>query len=446
MAEPIGNGAARRPAFAGNPLIPGRQDKATMAKLLPSLETLAAASGDAARCAVPVSGAKVLLWSRSPTGGEGAPRWGLAWQSLADLGISLPSADAPADTPATSAEGGPSLDDLVYLGETSSRRPFFAYHVPPARAADVSGFSAPSAALQLEIAGQGQEGAAQQVEQLGGQEGRQEVPVEEASVAFVDMRTIFMAGNPSDAAQMAELAIAGQARAFAEWHTQYQFCGTCGARTAPAEAGSRRTCTAPGCGAKAYPRVDPVVIMLLVDPARDRVVLGRQRRFPKGMWSCLAGFMEVGESLEESVRREVKEEVGLEVSRIRYHSSQPWPVGFGNMLSQLMVGFYAEVSSFEIVVETNELEDARWFSREEVKQGLTFGAYEEDRRKACARIHSLGRPRGGDSGERESTEGKPDKEDAPPSFFVPGPFAIAHNLLNDWVCQDKAGGVPQSSL
>ncbi|CAI5946077.1 unnamed protein product [Closterium sp. NIES-64] len=121
------------------------------------------------------------------------------------------------------------------------------------------------------------------------------------------------------------------------WHRSARFCGTCGARTAPCEAGNRRLCPVAACRSKLYPRIDPVVIMLVVHARSDRVLLARQHRFPDAMWSCLAGFMEPGESfeeavarepgesLEEAVAREVREEVGLCITHTRYHSSQPWP-------------------------------------------------------------------------------------------------------------------------
>ncbi|CAI6001430.1 unnamed protein product [Closterium sp. NIES-65] len=173
---------------------------------------------------------------------------------------------------------------------------------------------------------------------------------------FVDLRTLMLATHPLDAHARHDLAIAGHARALLAWHRSARFCGTCGARTAPCEAGNRRLCPVAACRSKLYPRIDPVVIMLVVHARSDRVLLARQHRFPDAMWSCLAGFMEPGESLEEAVAREVREEVGLCITHTRYHSSQPWPVGFGSMQCQLMVGFYAFVDDTAVTLNTHELQ------------------------------------------------------------------------------------------
>ncbi|CAI5518952.1 unnamed protein product, partial [Closterium sp. Naga37s-1] len=165
-----------------------------------------------------------------------------------------------------------------------------------------------------------------------------------------------LATHPLDAHARHDLAIAGHARALLAWHRSARFCGTCGARTAPCEAGNRRLCPVAACRSKLYPRIDPVVIMLVVHARSDRVLLARQHRFPDAMWSCLAGFMEPGESLEEAVAREVREEVGLCIAHTRYHSSQPWPVGFGSMQCQLMLGFYAFVDDTAVTLNTHELQ------------------------------------------------------------------------------------------
>ncbi len=161
-----------------------------------------------------------------------------------------------------------------------------------------------------------------------------------------------------------------EAKALLGWHARHRFCPNCGAATALTQAGWRRDC--PSCRAEHFPRTDPVVIMLVI--SGERCVLGRSRRFAPTMWSCLAGFTEPGESLEEAVRREVMEEVGIGCGRVRYFASQPWPFP-----SSIMIGCHAEALSETIVIDREELEDARWFDREELAlmlnrqhpQGLT---------------------------------------------------------------------------
>jgi NAD+ diphosphatase len=122
--------------------------------------------------------------------------------------------------------------------------------------------------------------------------------------------------------------------------------------------GASRVCTL--CATESFPRVDPVVIMLAVDG--ERCLMGRQPRFEPGRYSALAGFLEPGETIEEAVTREIKEEAGITVERVRYHSSQVWPFP-----SSLMIGCHAEAISTEVVRDAAELEDCRWFEREEVR-------------------------------------------------------------------------------
>jgi len=161
-----------------------------------------------------------------------------------------------------------------------------------------------------------------------------------------------------------------QAKAVLHWHARHRFCPNCGAATQPVDGGWRRDC--PQCKAQHFPRTDPVVIMLAVDG--DRCLLGRSPRFMPTMWSCLAGFVEPGESIEEAVRRETWEEAGVATGRVSYYRSQPWPFPMS-----LMFGCFAEAITDDIVVDRTELEDARWFSRDEViamlqrrhPQGLT---------------------------------------------------------------------------
>jgi NAD+ diphosphatase len=148
-----------------------------------------------------------------------------------------------------------------------------------------------------------------------------------------------------------------EAKALLGWHARHRFCPNCGAATELTQGGWRRDC--PFCHAEHFPRTDPVVIMLAI--AGERCVLGRSRRFAPSMWSCLAGFAEPGETIEEAVRREVAEEVGIRCGRVGYFASQPWPFP-----SSIMIGCHAEAMSDTIVIDREELEDARWFDREEL--------------------------------------------------------------------------------
>jgi len=149
------------------------------------------------------------------------------------------------------------------------------------------------------------------------------------------------------------------AAALLNWHRRHRFCSACGSPSRIEEAGLLRRC--PACGAEHHPRTDPVVIMLVVDAQRDRVLLGRQPSWPPGRYSALAGFVEPGESLEDAVAREVLEETGVEVARARYDSSQPWPFP-----SSLMLGFTVDYVGGEAVAADGELDDARWFTRVEL--------------------------------------------------------------------------------
>lgn len=155
----------------------------------------------------------------------------------------------------------------------------------------------------------------------------------------------------------AEASCAATARAILHWHRSHGFCATCGAATDPVLAGWQRGC--PSCGAQHFPRTDPVVIMLVTHG--NRVLLGRSPGWPQGMYSCLAGFVEPGETIEAAVRREVFEESGVRVGAVRYLASQPWPFP-----ASLMLGCVAEAESEEIRIDPAELEDALWLSREEL--------------------------------------------------------------------------------
>ena len=158
----------------------------------------------------------------------------------------------------------------------------------------------------------------------------------------------------------AEGGMVAHAVGLLNWHRRHRFCANCGAPTEAREAGHVRVC--PACGAQHHPRTDPVVIMLVADG--DRALLGRQAQWPTGRYSALAGFVEPGESLEEAVAREVREEAGVQVAEVRYRSSQPWPFP-----SSLMLGFSARWAGGEPAVRDAELEDVGWFTREAIVGG-----------------------------------------------------------------------------
>ena len=171
---------------------------------------------------------------------------------------------------------------------------------------------------------------------------------------FVDLRRVGALLPRRDGALLA------YARGVAHWHSRHRFCGVCGAATVAAMAGHTRVCTSRGCATIHFPRTDPATIMLVIDG--DRCLLGRQKVWAPGMYSTLAGFVEPGESLEQAVAREVREESGIEVDDVRYHSSQPWPFP-----ASLMLGFYATARTRALTIDPEELEDGRWFSSAEIR-------------------------------------------------------------------------------
>jgi NAD+ diphosphatase len=168
---------------------------------------------------------------------------------------------------------------------------------------------------------------------------------------LAELRTIGAVLDRDDAALLA------YARGLLHWHSRHGFCAACGGATSSASGGHVRHC--PRCGADHFPRTDPAVIMLVTDG--DRCLLGHQHVWPERMYSTLAGFVEPGESLEEAVAREVKEEAGVEVDAVDYHSSQPWPFP-----ASIMLGFRARAVTTEIHRHDEELADARWFHRDEL--------------------------------------------------------------------------------
>jgi NAD+ diphosphatase len=163
-----------------------------------------------------------------------------------------------------------------------------------------------------------------------------------------------------------ETSLLVHAVALAEWHRAHRFCSRCGNALTAAAAGHVLTCT--GCGHQHFPRTDPAVIMLVVDH-EDRALLGRQPRWPEGRFSTLAGFVDPGESLESAVRREVDEEVGIEIGDVTYLGNQPWPFP-----ASLMVGFFATALTTEIRVDDDEISEARWFTRAQIRAEAEAGS------------------------------------------------------------------------
>jgi|SRR5690242_17841122 len=205
-------------------------------------------------------------------------------------------------------------------------------------------------------------------------------------VAVTELRGMAMQGVvPPE-----ELSAIAMAKSMVSWHQRHGYCANCGTRTAMKEGGWKRDC--PNCKAEHFPRTDPVVIMLVT--SGDKCLLGRQKHFPQGMYSCLAGFVEAAETIEDAVRREILEESGIRCTDVGYYMTQPWPYP-----SSLMIGCTARALNEDIVVDRAELEDARWFPRDEARLMLT----------------------------RKHPEG----------LAGPHPFAIAHHLVGRWVRSDE---------
>lgn len=172
---------------------------------------------------------------------------------------------------------------------------------------------------------------------------------------FIDVRSI------APTLPVGESGILAQARSLLDWHARHGFCAQCGAPTAMREGGISRQCSDDACKASHFPRTDPVVIMLVLNG--DKCLFGRQAMFPPGVYSALAGFIDQGECIEEAVRREVEEESGIKCGAVHYMASQPWPFP-----SSLMIGCQAEALNENITIDPQEIEDAQWFHRDQVRE------------------------------------------------------------------------------
>jgi NAD+ diphosphatase len=185
-------------------------------------------------------------------------------------------------------------------------------------------------------------------------------------------------------------ALLAYARGMVHWNLRHRFCSNCGSATSSVQAGHVRQCLNGSCNSHHFPRTDSAIIVLISEG--DACLLGRQALWPKGMYATIAGFLEPGETLEQAVAREAKEETGVELQSVTYHSSQPWPFP-----SSLMVGFMATARNRSLYRNDDELEDARWFNRSEIKEGLLDG-----------------------------------------SLLLPPPVSIAYRLIRDWFNSDAA--------
>jgi NAD+ diphosphatase len=248
-------------------------------------------------------------------------------------------------------ETAASAAETVYLAVQGSRN--LVSTEPPARPALLDAQSAePLARLATERILLGlRDGQAHFVLALPRDQG--EAP---AGFDWRDLRWIGAELTPDDASMLA------YARAMAVWHDRHRFCSACGAPTAPVDAGHARLCTRENCGIRHFTRVEPAVIVLVT--RGDRCLLGRQASWPPRRYSTIAGFVEPGESLEDAVAREVFEETGVRITDCEYRGSQPWPFP-----ASLMLGYRAVAAGREIRRHDEELEDARWVSREELAAG-----------------------------------------------------------------------------
>lgn len=282
------------------------------------------------------------------------PLWKDAQYITADLSQAHPLSPAHPWVRALVGQGEQPPQQAVYLGQVAER-PYFALDLP----------------------------ALSDDPPLDPQAPAQDPPL------WRDLRPLAAALPSEDAALLAT------ARGLLLWHRRHRYCGLCGHETLSELAGHQRRCCNPACASLHFPRTDPAVIMLVRDSS-DRILLGRQAVWPAGMMSALAGFVEPGESLEQAVAREVFEEAGVQIGAVQYIGTQPWPFP-----SSLMIGFFAETDDPRLEVDHQELEMARWFTRDEVRQ-FRDSAFIEG-----------------------------------PGFALPGRASIARHLIQLWLSLDR---------
>ncbi|KAL8278106.1 hypothetical protein RQP46_009566 [Phenoliferia psychrophenolica] len=256
---------------------------------------------------------------------------------------------------------------------------------------------------------------------------------------FTDMRAGMASISPEQA------AVAGEGRALIDWNTRNRYCPSCSRPLRSVWAGWKRACAAPidpskeskylpPCLSKQgvhnfnYPRTDPVVIMAVISPDRESILLGRQRVWPKQFYSCLAGFIESGETIEEAVRREVYEEAGVDVGDVYYHSSQPWPYPSSLMIGAICVAKPGQVIRTDL---DNELEDARYFTRQQILEVL--GKEAKGLTKEEVTRFDLQQA-------QEHGKAVPESKDSLGLIRLPAATAIAHTLVAAWATNSYLQG------
>lgn len=268
-------------------------------------------------------------------------------------------------TPPSSADPTPSLTSL-FLGACPDGREYIAVQL------DCSNAETDEEEATLRIA---------TLLQRGGEGTRSGsfVPMRTAAIKLTSSSSSSSSDvNGRDTTTGRDLALAGQARNVLMWHASARFCGHCGHPTAPAQDAWKRVCLSETCRKEHFPRTDVVAITAISSPDGEHCLLGRQKAWPPGLYSCLAGFLEPGESLSEGVAREVFEESGVCLDKVEMHSTQPWPCGPS---PQLMMGCISRAESMAVAVNQDELDDARWFSRDEVTAALDRCQTEEGMRE-----------------------------------------------------------------
>ena len=201
--------------------------------------------------------------------------------------------------------------------------------------------------------------------------------------AFLGLRDLTAMVSETDAALLA------YAKAMVGWRKQHRFCGLCGSARGSSDGGFVMICENESCGDRSFPRLDPAIIVLVHD--QNRCLLGRQLHWPEGRFSTIAGFVEPGESLEDAIRREVREETNIRVGQCAYLASQPWPFP-----GALMIGYHAEAQTDDIRLNDGELAEAKWLNREEIRNG---------------------------------------------AVVLPPRFSIAYRLIDTWLNQESASGM-----